>query len=206
MPEFERAADLPREREAWADVRDPGRRVAEALVHQPLAVGRPGEHVDAVRVCVVHVRGRHEGVQKRLDRGARHLRVELAAGEVGDHVLVAHLGALHQRQHLVHAQAGEVLGPHRGEVRAGALDPHHVDLAARVVDRPALGGGVAAAEVGHRAVGAQQVRGEHEMVEDVAVWRTTRRPEIVDVVDEWGDDAHLLISCRVSRSVAMRSA
>ena len=31
-------------------------------------------------------------------------------------------------------------------------------------------------------------------------------PEVVDGVDEWGDDAHRVISCRVSRSVAMRSA
>ena len=33
-----------------------------------------------------------------------------------------------------------------------------------------------------------------------------RRPEVVDGVDEGGDDAHRVISCRVSRSVAMRSA
>ena len=53
---------------------------------------------------VVDVRRRDEGVQQRLDRGARRGRVQLAAGEVGDHVLVAHLVALHQRQDLVEAQ------------------------------------------------------------------------------------------------------
>jgi hypothetical protein len=199
-------ADLLGEREAGPDVRDPGRGLAEALLHEALPVGRPGEHVDAVRVGVVHVRRRHERVQQRLDRGAWHRGVDLAASEVGDHLLVAHLRALHQRQQLVNAQSGEVLRSHRREVAAGALDPHHRHLAAGVVHRGALGRGVAAAEVRDGAVGAQQVRGEHELGKDVVVAGVVAGPEVVDLVDEWGDGAHRVISCRVSRSVAMRSA
>src|SRR3954447_23452528 len=51
----------------------------------------------------------------------------------------------------------EQRGAHRGEVAAGPLDPHDRDLAAGVVARRALGGGVAAAEVRDGAVGAQEV-------------------------------------------------
>ena len=57
---------------------------------------------------VVDVRGRDERVQQRLDRGARRRGVDLAAGEVSDHVLVAHLVALEQRQHLLEPQRREV--------------------------------------------------------------------------------------------------
>ena len=46
----------------------------------------------------------------------------------------------------------------------------------------------------------------HELGEHVALRRILGGPEVVDGVDEWGDDAHRVISCRVSRSVAMRSA
>ena len=154
-----RLADLLRQREAGADVGDPGGAVAEALLHEPLAVGAARQHVDAVGVRVVDVRRRDERVQQRLDRAARRRGVELAAREVGDHVLVGHLVAVHQREHLVELERGEVLAPHRREVRARALDPHDVDLLAGVILRPPLRRGVAAAEVRDRAVGAEQVRG-----------------------------------------------
>jgi hypothetical protein len=48
--------------------------------------------------------------------GARRGGVELATREVGDHVLVGHLVAVHQRQHLVELEAGEVLGTHRRQI------------------------------------------------------------------------------------------
>ena len=160
-----RLAHLPREREPGADVRDPGRPPAEALRHEALAVGGACQDVDAVRVRVVDVRGGDEGVQQRLDRAARHRRVDLAAREVGDHLLVAHRLARHQWQHLVEAQAGDVAALHRREVASRALDPHDGDLAARVVGRDHLGRGVPAAEVGHRPVGAQQAGREDQPVQ-----------------------------------------
>jgi hypothetical protein len=200
-----RGPDLLREREAGADVRDPGGLVAEALAHEPLAVRGPREHVDPVRVRVVDVRRRDEGVQQRLDRAARHRGVELAAREVGDHLLVAHRVALEQRQHLVELEPREVLPAHRGQVRAGALDPQHRDLAPRVVAGRALRGGVAAAEVGDGTVLAQQVRGEQQLVEQVARRRSARGPEVGDVGDQRRLDAHRATSW-ASRSAAIRSA
>jgi hypothetical protein len=201
-----RLTDLLGEREAGPDVRDPGGRIAEALAHEPLAVRGSCQHVDAVGVGVVDVRRRYEGVQQRLDRGAWHRRVELAAREIGNHRLVAHLGALHQRQHLVHTQAGEVLRSHRREVAARALDPHHRDLTARVVDRRALGRRISPAEVRHGPIGAEQMRREHELVEGVGLRCAAFGPEVVDAVDDRGHRAHRAISWGVSRSVATRSA
>ena len=183
-------ADLLGEREAGPDVGDPGRFVAEALGHQPLAVARAGQHVDAVGVGVVDVLGRDERVQQRLDRRARRRRVDLAARQVGDHVLVAHLLALEHGEHLVQSQRREVLALHRRQVAARALDPHHVDLAADVVGRRALGRRVAAAEVRHRAVGAEQVRGEQDLPERVAGHLAASRPAILGRRDHLRERRH----------------
>ena len=57
---------------------------------------------------------------------------------------------------------GEARRRDRREVGARALDPEHALLAAGVVDRRPLGRGVAAALVGERAVGAEQVRAVDE--------------------------------------------
>ncbi len=200
-------ADLLREREARADVRDPGGRVAEALPHELLAVGRAGQDVDAVGMRVVDVRRRHEGVQQRLDRGSRHGGIELAAHEVGDHLLVAHGVARDQRQHLLQAERREALRPHRGEVAARALDPHDRALGARVVDGRALGRGVAAAEVRDRAIGAQQVGGVHEGIQRIARSRAVGGPEVGSGCDELGRSAHRAprIASAAERSAAMRS-
>ena len=185
-----RRPDLLGEREAGPDVGDPGRLVAEALGHQPLAVARPGEHVDAVRMRVMDVRGRHERVQQRLDRRARRRRVDLTAREVGDHVLVAHLVAVEHGERLVQAQRREVAAPHGREVAAGALDPHDLDLAADVVGRRPLRRRVAAAEVRHRAVGAEQVRGEQDLAERVAGNLARRRPAVLGRRDQLRERRH----------------
>ena len=86
--------DLLGEREAGPDVVDPGRLLAEAVGDEGAAVARAGERVDRVGVGVMHVRRRDERVQQGLDRGSRGGGVELAAREVGDHLLVAHRLAL----------------------------------------------------------------------------------------------------------------
>ncbi len=179
-----RLADLLGQREPGADVRDPRGRGPEALAHEALAVARAREHVDRVGVRVMDVVGRHERVQQRLDRRARRGRVGLAAGEVGDHVLVGHLVALDEREHLLQAQRREVLRAHRREVAARPLDPHDALLTADVVGRRALRGGVAAAEVRHRTVAAEQVRGEQDLPERVVGHRArVLGPAVLGPVD-----------------------
>jgi len=83
-----------------------------------LAVDGTDERADRIRVRVVDVRVRHERVQERLDRRARHRPVDLAAREVLDHLLVAHRLALRERQDLVEPQSGEPAGEDRREVAA----------------------------------------------------------------------------------------
>ena len=109
-------ADPPGEGEARPYVGDPDRLVAEALGRELLAAFRAADHVDSVRVRVVHVRVGHEGVQERLYGAPRHIWPELAAREVGDHLLVAHLLALLERQNFVELETGELLGPYGREV------------------------------------------------------------------------------------------
>jgi hypothetical protein len=118
-------------------------------------------------------------VQQRLDRGARSRRVDLAAGEVGDHVLVGHLVAVEHGQHLVQPERREVAAAHRREVAARALDPHHVDLAADVVGRGALRRRVPAAEVRDGAIGPEQVRREQHLAERVPGDVAGGRPAVV---------------------------
>ena len=88
------------------------------------------------------------------------------------------------------------------EIRPGALDPHGRDLAAGVIGRAALGGRVAAAEVRHRPVHAQQVGGQHELLERLP--GHVGRPEVFYMVDDRGDGAHAFISWG-ARSRAARS-
>jgi hypothetical protein len=201
-------ADLLGQREARADVRDPRGLVAEALAHEALALGGARQHVDPVGVRVVHVRGRDERVQERLDRRARHRGVDHAPREVGDHLLVGHLVAGQQRLHLLQPQRGEVLGAHRGQVAARALDPHDGDLAPQVVGGRALGRRVAPAEVRHAAVGAQQVGGQDELLERGAL-RAGCGPAVLDALDDRRERAHRphppATAGRPPRSAATRS-
>jgi hypothetical protein len=116
-----------------ADVGNPDGVRAEALLGQALAVDRADDRADRVGMGVVDVRRGREGVQQGLDRGARHRRGQLAAREVGDHLLVAHRVALAQWHDLVLAQAGEAARLDRRQVASGPLDPQHGRLAAGVV-------------------------------------------------------------------------
>ena len=140
----DRLGDELREREAGADVGNPDGVGAEALPRQRLAVACTDDRTDRVWVGVIDVGVGDEGVQQRLDRRARHRRVELTACEVGDHLLVAHRVALEQRHDLVEAQAGEAGGGDRSQVAARPLDPQDVRLASGVVGLAHLDGGVAA--------------------------------------------------------------
>ena len=151
-------ANLFREGKSGTDVGDPDRLIAEALVREFLAALRAADHVDGVRVGVVHVRVRHEGVKEGLYGAAGHVGPELAGGEVGDHLLVAHRVPLHKGQDLLELEAGELARLYGREVAPRALDPQDVDLAPGVVALLRLGRRVAAAVVGHGAIPAEQIR------------------------------------------------
>ena len=172
------------------DVRDPGSGLPEAVRHESLAVACARQRVDRVRMCVVHVRRRDEGVQQGLDRGARRAWVELTTGEVGDHLLVAHLLTLEQRHHVVEAQLDEVAGPHRRQIGARALHPHHRQPAAEMICPDALRRGVPPTEVRNCSIGAEQVRGEQQLPEQVVRNRPGIRPAVLGRRDPPRKRAH----------------
>ena len=154
-----------RERETGTEVWNPHRIGAEALLGEALAIARADDRADRVGVRVIDVRVRHERVQQSLDRRTWHQRIQLAACEIGDHLLVAHRIALCEREDLVDAQPGEAAPADRGEVAAGALHPQHRQLAARVIELARLDGRVPAAEVHDPTFGCEQVRAVDERVE-----------------------------------------
>src|SRR3712207_9117087 len=76
---------------------------------------------------------------------------------VCDHLLVAHRFALLERQDLLELEACKLIRSYCREVAPRALYPQYVYLTPGVVSLLSLRRGVAPAEVGHRAVSAQQV-------------------------------------------------
>ena len=154
-----------RELEPRADVLDDGDVVPERVAHRARRVGRVRERADRVGVDVVDVRGGQERVQQRLDRRPRRVRVDHAAGEVGEHLVVGQRLALAEREQVVEPQPREVAHLGGREVGAAALDPDRAPLAAEMVALDELGGGVPAAVEDERAVGADQPRAGDEPFE-----------------------------------------
>src|SRR5215468_11114709 len=126
---------------------------------------------DGVRVRVDDRGGGQEAVQERLDGGARARRLLQGMREVVDHLLIAHVLALEQRQHVVHADAGKVLLLDALEIGARSLDAEHADLAAAVVPLRELDRGVAAAPHHERGLGADEPRAVHEKAEAIEIAR-----------------------------------
>ena len=106
---------------------------------------------------VVYVPGWHKGVQQGLDALARPARFKPGALQPGDHFLIAHLVALVERLDLLHLQQRELRLGDGQYVGAGGLDGQNFLFTADVVDHAQLGTGIAAKNVDHGAVAAQQV-------------------------------------------------
>jgi hypothetical protein len=136
---------------------DPDRLLPEALARQPLAAFRAADHVDRVGVRVVDLRVGNERVQQRLYGAPRHVRLELATGEVVHHLLVAHLLAVFEREYLVELESGKLPGLYGRQVATRTLDPEDVHLPPGMIAFSGLRRGVTAPVVGHRAVRAEQV-------------------------------------------------
>src|SRR3712207_9480774 len=66
---------------AGTDVGDPDGFLPEALGGQPLPAFRAADHVDRIRVGVVYLRVRDEGVQERLYGAAGHVGSQLRSEE-----------------------------------------------------------------------------------------------------------------------------
>ena len=162
---LDRLRHLARQGEPGAAVRDPDRLVSVDRLDVPSAVHGVGQSQDGVGVCVVDVCVRHEAVQESLDRGAGRSRLHQAMDEVGDHLLVGHRAALHERLEVVQPDPGEMLRFDRLEVRAAPLDPHHAHAAAAEVDLVMLDRGVAAAPDHEVGIATDQAGTVDEQVE-----------------------------------------
>ena len=110
-------------------------------------------------------------MQQRLDGGARARRLLERVRQVVDHLLVAHVLALEEGQHVVHAHAGEVLLLDALEIGARSLDSQHAHLAPTMVALGELDRGVAPAPHHQRGLGADEAGGVDEEAEAVEIAR-----------------------------------
>src|SRR5688500_7263651 len=106
---------------------------------------------------VVDLGIRNESVQERLYRAPRHVGRELATCQVGDHLLVAHLLPLLQREYFTQLEARKLSGLDGRQVGSRPLHPQNVDLTPRMVPLSGLGRGIAAPVVGNGTVPPQKV-------------------------------------------------
>ncbi len=163
--------DFPGEPEPRPAVRDAGDVLAEQLLdHLAAAVG-VGQGHDRVGVGVDHRLEREEAVEQRLDRGTGRAGLLEAAGQVVHHLLVAHVGAGHERADVVQADPGEVLAGDALEVRAAPLDAQDGDRPPLQVGLGQLDRGVAAAPDGQRGLGADEARGVDQEIEGIETAR-----------------------------------
>ena len=152
----DRVGDLPRDLEARPAIVE---RDDVLAVHAGENIGRAvvvRQRDDRVGVGVDDRRRLDEAVQQRLDRRPRPAGLLQRVGEIGDHLLVAHVLALEERADVVHPHAREILLLDRLEVRAAALDAQHGDVAAAVIALGDLDRGVAAAPHDQRGLGADE--------------------------------------------------
>jgi hypothetical protein len=115
--------NMPRHFEAGPLVVQPDRLLPECLLCKFAPTRRGSEGDDRVRMGVVDVRGRDEGVKQGFDRRSRLVRSEHATEEIVDHCSVVHSVALTQREDLVQTERCEALVRDGREIGAGAFDP-----------------------------------------------------------------------------------
>ena len=159
--------DLPRQPEAGTPVGHPHGLLAEQVLDHLAAALGVGQADDRVRVGVNHRLRVEEAVEERLDRRPGRARLLEAAREVVDHLLVAHVVALEEREHLGEAHAGKVPARHALEVRPAALDPQDPDRPAEEVGLGELDRRVSPAPDRERRLGADPARDLHELVDEI---------------------------------------
>ncbi len=161
----DRDGDVFREREPRTLPRNPERFVTEHALRELSPAWNGGERDGRVRMGVIDVSRREERVQQRLDRRPRRVRVERAAADVLEHFLVGHLVALEEEAQVVETERRESRLRDRREIGSRRLHPHDRHRATRMIDRESLHRRVAAALVGNRAVGPQEVRPANELLD-----------------------------------------
>jgi hypothetical protein len=161
------AARLPRkfaravggEVEPGHDVRNDHDAIAVDVADALLAFGRVRDRKHRVRVRVVDVLVRQDGVQDGLDRrrgrpGAQHVRVELV-----DHLRIGQLGKARELAHIAERDRRETRRLDGLQVPAAALHVEHVLFLAEEVFLAQLDRGIAAAVEHERAVAAEEAGG-----------------------------------------------
>ena len=139
----------------------PAQLAAEDHFGQATALGAGGDGDDRVRVHVVDMRLRDIGVQGGIDTRGTRVQVERAVRQVIHHLVFMLQAAitLLQRIQLVHVERGEAIELDGAQIAARTLDPQHLDVfAGQVVAHLDLGRGIAAAEIRHAQIRAEQIR------------------------------------------------
>jgi hypothetical protein len=157
-----------------------------------LAVFGGGDGNRGVRMRVVDMGARHEGVERRIDRGRTGIEIESRVGVHPDHGILdgglrTLLGGIPvdflQGEEFLLIEGGEILALGSAKVSAGTLDPQNLGrLAGEGILFGDLGGSIAAAGVGHPLVGAKQVGAVDELGNGIELGGYRVVPE----VGQWG--------------------
>ena len=168
--------DFSRDEEPGAPVRERDDVLSVDFAEHITAAVIVGERDHRVGVGVDHRRRGQEAVEQGLDGRARARGLLQRVGEVVHHLLVAHVLAFEQGQHVVHAHAGEVLHLDALEIGAAALHPQHARRPVPVIALVPLDRGVAAAPHHEGGLGADQPGRVDEEIEIVLALRIGLAP------------------------------
>ena len=146
-------------------IRHEDRLLAEDGLDVPARVARVGQRQDGVGVRVIDVRGREEGVQEGLDRGAERLGIDERAPQPGHHRRVVERLRRPQRLEILEPQAREPVGSDRAEIDAAPLDAQDAHRPAAEVGLLLLERGVAGAVQDEGRLAADEARAVDEEVD-----------------------------------------
>jgi len=137
--------------------------LAQSLQGHRAAFGVVGERADRVCMHMIDVPKRQEGVQQRLDRRPPRCGIEQRTGDQIGHLLITHFPTITQSDELSQPQPGIVVCHGPPHIRTRALDPHHLLLAAEMIDDHPLGRRVAASIDHEGWISADPIRSLNEI-------------------------------------------
>ena len=126
--------------------RQPADLHAENGLREFAAAPCAGDRDHRIRMHMIHMRVRDEGMQRGVDAGCARVQRKGAMRQVADHLVLVREVAVERFQlfEFLQIERGKSIELHAGEITPGALDPQHRDLRAtqRIVARQ-LGRGIA---------------------------------------------------------------
>ena len=157
----DRVAQAQTQVEAGPLPRQPSEFAAEDFARESFAVARRRDRDDRIGMDMIDVRERQERMKRSIDAGGARAAGKGAIVEVRNELIfvLAAAKAPFQCDEFVLIQLREAGQIHRAQIVAGSFHPQNRHaLVVERIDVAKFCRGVAAAEIGHAEIGAQQMR------------------------------------------------